>query len=509
MITKRKSSFWGLSLPTAVGVATAGLGVAAWAAGPYTNAGSDTLGEVAPYTIIQSGANLTYKALGSGTGESNLVAGTQTVAFMSRNFKSSVLTSARSSWQPTPANVLGLDAAVVVTTADATRVQNITMRTAGAPAGKFYPGTDLALILSGLNATGTTADCMAQERLDALDRWSTNSQIDQVDHFYRRNDASGTSDTIRERVLTNATGKGGRFCNGQAPGGLKGDGTFYTNADAEDMDPIRRTCSGFDATNFKATKCIYYPYNVRCDKADGSKPTAASGVSGVPNGTLCTQGLVVAITDGDPDSAFVPGHPTDLHPSATLPVTVSIAKRVEADGSFKTFGYAGREAVKTSWIATAGPAISTSAASRLSFGDDSVRQNIYPLARRLFLNRGFNVTDPLQLAEENKLYTYATGDDGRCNMAPIMTKFGFVSCHLNCDSGTWGSETNLCEDADIPVAEDTMALCVAGGKQVKAQTDICCATNAACSADVLSPDDGVHGCKNTTFCPNPVGQVGP
>jgi hypothetical protein len=506
----RMSTFWGVILPTALGVTTAGIGVAVWAAGPYNNAGSDTLGEVAPDTISRSGANLTYQALGSGTGENNLVAHTQSVAFMSRNFKQATLTG-HQSWQPGVFNVLGLDAAVLVTSRASSRVQNITLpnnqTTPPLSAGEFNYENFLSLILAGKDAEGTTAACMDQTRLDALQALADLSHVDQVDHFLRRNDASGTSDTIRERVMTNSSG-GGRFCNGQAPGGVKvaSTGELYTNSDAEDMDPIRRDCTGYDATNFKRTKCIYYPYNVRCDTPDGSVPVAAHSVSGVPENTPCTQGLVVAITDGDPDSLYVaPG--TATHPFATLPVTVSIAKRVADDAGNKTFGYAGREAVKTTWISTAGPTISTSTGNKLSFTDNSVRQNIYPLSRRLFLNRGDNLTDSGvgganydKQQQENTLYTYATADtgdenSGRCNMAPIMTKWGFVSCHNNCNPSTW-TTPNLCEDETIPAAKTTEALCVAGGKSIAAgATAVCCS-------------DGISHAGAFT-CPNPVGQVGP
>jgi hypothetical protein len=473
----------GTILPTALGVAVAGIGFGVWAAGPYNLDGSDTLGEVAPYTITQSGANLAYRALGSTTGENNLVAGTQTVAFMSRNFKSAVLGS-HSSWAPSTGNVLGLDAAVLVTSSWASRMQNVTLPNTVAPTGKFDPDNDMSLILAGAGAAGTDAACRSSARMAAYKRWATAMHTSgYIDHFYRRNDASGTSDTIRERVLTTSSGtSGGRFCNGQASGGVKSDGvTLYTNMDAEDFDPIRRDCpaevrDSSDNLVARATKCIYYPYNYACTYGQTAAGTETVNGETIPSGTACTQGLVVALTQGDPDLA---------NPGKDLPVTVSIAQRVAADIAHSTLGFAGREAVKTAGIATAGPTI-----NKTGFADASVRQNFYPLARRLFLNRGDDVADAGRLAEENILYDYAVNNNGRCHMQPIMSKFGFVTCHANCNSSTWGTSYNLCEDGDIPVAESTMTLCVASGKSCPASgtMPICCSTGATCVASAVCGD---------------------
>ena len=487
----------GTILPTALGVAAVGIGAGVWAAGPYNNDGSDTLGEVAPWTITQSAANLTYRALGSSTGEGNLLKSppTQTVAFMSRNFKSSVLAAgAHPGWAPTTANVLGLDAAVVVTKNNAAgKIQNITLPNDTAPAGKFNFDNDMSLILSGASAEGTDAACRSTARQAAYKRWAgLMHNGGYIDHFYRRNDASGTSDTIRERVLTASSTNGGRYCNGQAPGGLKSDGvTLYTNLDAEDMDPIRRDCpaevrDGQGNLTARATKCIYYPFNFACTNGQTAAGTETVNGETIPTGTACTQGLVVALTQGDPDLA---------HPGTDLPVTVSIAQRVANDPSGTTLGFAGREAVKTAGILTAGPTI-----NKTGFADASVRQNFYPLARRLFLNRGDDVSDAGQLTEENTLYDYAVNNNGRCHMQPIMSKFGFVTCHANCSSSTWGTSYNLCEDGDIPVAESTKALCVASGKTcpTTGTMPICCSTTTACTAGAVCGD--VPLTANGLFC---------
>ena len=492
-----RSGLRGTVLPTAFGVAAMGVGVAVWAAGPYINAGSDTLGDVAPYTITQSGANLTYQALGSGTGENNMnaVPPKQSIAFMSRNIKASILTP-HPTWAPGVANVLGLDAAVIVESSWASRMQNVQLpQSTGTPTGKFDVYNDMSLLLAGKGAQGTDAACRHPDRLAAYKRWATPMHTGgYIDHFYRRNDASGTSDTIRERVLYNAgSPSGGRYCNGQAPGGVKSAGppmVLYTNEDAEDMDPIRRDCPAavYDSSTppnlvQRTTKCIYYPYNYGCTHGQVAAGTETVGSETVPAGTLCTQGFVVALTQGDPDLS---------NPGKDLDVTVSMAKRVAADEAHSTLGFAGRESVKTVGVATAGPTI-----NHISFSDASVRGNFYPLSRRLYLNHGDNVSDSGQQAEEDKLYSYAVTNNGRCHMQPIMPKFGFVACHTNCNPATWGTSYNLCEDGDIPGAETTMTLCIAGGKNFT--SGVCCSTGAAGTVGSPCPDPA-SGTGSGSYC---------
>jgi len=441
-------------LPTSLAVATVGVGVAVWAAGPFPNQGSDTLGDVAPDTITASGASLTYQALGSGQAETDMLAGTQTLGFMSRNFKQTILNN-HGTWQPDPTNVLGLDAASIVAPPRGTLLRNVALPQNPANPGHAMPESMLSLILSGYQAQGTAAACRHPNRLQAISDFENLIGGTTLTKFYRRNDASGTSDTIRERVMTTATGtSGGRFCNGQAPGGQKADLTLYTNMDAEDMDPIRGECPAAGALN--PTKCIFWPYNVTCTNGQTS---VGGEVTGMPAGIACTQGLVVAITQADP------GRPD---------VTLSIAYRVNADPYNGTFGYAGREAVKQGNL-TFGPKI-----NGISNADLNVRANAYPLSRRLFLNHGDNPAAHVtaaQQAEEDTLYNYATSD--RCNMHDIMKKWGFVTCYKNCNLKP--TDYNLCDDSNIPAAETTMGLCVAEGKT--------CASGALCCGGATCPTD--------------------
>lgn len=451
-------------LPATLAVTASGVGITVWAVGPYNNDGSDTLGDVAPLVISGSSANLTYRPMGSGVAESEMTSTppTQSNGFMSRNFKQAYL-DLHNGWQPDINNVLGLDAAVLVTGFYPTRMQNLDMPLDPNAPGKAAVNSDFALVMSGPDGAGTTEACRSQARLDALSRLTQATHKSQIAHIYRRNDASGTTDTMRERVRI------GRFCNGQAPGGLKSDGvTPYHNLDADDMDPIRRDCVPFgpgvdDRKN--QTRCTYWPYNATC-----LPDVDSSGVPGVPDGIPCTQGLIIALTDADPGASDI---------------TISIAHRVYDDGTFQTMGYAGREAVKQGAI-TAGPTI-----NHISFADGVIRLGAYLLSRRLYLNHGDplpNSTNPGDAnydkqVQEDTLYSWATGPSGHCNVDPIIKAKGFVPCTPSCHTWPPSGGYNLCTDTPFAAAESLVGLCIATGKPGDGKL-ICCATGNMSVKDV-------------------------
>ena len=449
--------------------------------------------------ISGSTANLVYRAMGSGQAENemNAVPPTQSIGFMSRNFKQAILDAhtahndhfGTDGWQPDTNNVLGLDAAVVVINSYAGHMTNVSMPLDPNSPGKAALNSDFALVMSGLDGAGTTAACRSQQRLDALSRLTIAMHgSGQISHIYRRNDASGTTDTMRERVRIT------RFCNGQAPGGVKSDGvSLWHNLDADDMDPIRRDCVSFapDDPGKTQTRCTYWPYNATCQPGWDSttNPVTGAPATGIP----CTQGLVVALTDGDPD---------ENHPGQTLDITRSIAQRVADDAT--VLGYAGREAAKQT--GTAGPNI-----NRISFADGVVRLGAYLLSRRLYLNHGDplpNSTNPgdanydKQL-QEDTLYNWATDPaTGRCHVDPIIKAKGFVTCTPSCH--TWPpSGYNLCTDTPYPAAESLPGLCIATGKPGDGKL-ICCAdgnlstNNVNCGAPVCAAN-GVP-CRSDADC---------
>src|SRR5262245_5290015 len=173
-------------LTTSAGMATAA----------FTMRGSDTLFDPITRAIQLSGVMITYTGGGSGTGETALLNHTQGIAPMSRNLKDTIIGPGGShpSWAPTPDNVLALDAAVIVQKNVATKCPNIQefKSLPGKPATHW-----LQMMLGGVDGSGSAAACNHSARLDALQALADCMNVLQVDHFYRRDDNSGTTDTMK------------------------------------------------------------------------------------------------------------------------------------------------------------------------------------------------------------------------------------------------------------------------------------------------------------------------
>jgi hypothetical protein len=313
---KTTRTFFKTSLATSLAVvATGSAGV--MAAAPYTFIGSDTMTEVTRDSITQCQSagglctpnSLTYLNTGSGAGESALLAAvpTQRIAPMSRNFKASVLT-AHPNWTPGLQNIIGLDAAVIVEKNAASgfsKCPNLTAALDSAAPGKAQVDTLIGLVLGGKDGAGDHVACSHPDRLAAVDALAACfGGISFIDHFYRRDDRSGTTDTMKERFRIQ------RFCNGRAPGLLSG---LDNNLANDDADPIRRTCVAAAAGTYAKTACTLYPAYTSCTAGEAN----------------CTQGLVVALSENDP------GMPD---------ITTTIARRVRLDANNQTVGFAGREA---------------------------------------------------------------------------------------------------------------------------------------------------------------------
>ncbi|HVP62388.1 MAG TPA: hypothetical protein VMT11_17650 [Myxococcaceae bacterium] len=389
---------------------------------------------------------LIYDGTGSGNAASQMEfssdpahLGVQSIGPMSRNFRPNEIDSAATNpayvqrdathssaaghvaWAPQPVNVLGLDAAVFVfksnsscfdltfgkfTDANATPVSvdraNINDKPTllplafgnggawnnAAPAANYR--NQMSLLLAGRDGSGSIAACSAPERIQALvDLKNCLGTSSPVQHLYRRDDNSGTTDTIRDRIMvvnsqvTPAPDPrypfvGGRFCNGRAIGGIDGsvsksgfcsgsraqcttDANCPTgqvcqfNLNNQDYDPVRRDCIAADGTHAPTT-CTNVLTGANCAAGDAN----------------CTQGFVVALSDTDP------GGPTDI--------TTSIAARVKNDPDGTTIGYAGREAI-TGNKGTRGPSIRGNKPN-----NNNVRKDAYLLSRRLFLQNGFIAT---------------------------------------------------------------------------------------------------------------------
>jgi hypothetical protein len=336
---------------------------------------------------------------------------------MSRNLQASILTNCPT-WAPTTAQVLGLDAAVMVSRTYTGRCTDLTVKhlagdvtqadnTAQSDLSKIFFGVDDGGVA---NLHGTTAQCSHPERLAALGRLtSCMGGINQIDHIYRRDDNSGTQDTIREHLSPGFTGY---WCNGKSEGNFNAAGSNLLN---EDLDPIRRACVGADSTH-AATRCSYYPTARTCSFGDPDITVSGYGT------VKCTQGLVVALSENDPLSSDI---------------TVSIANRIKNDTFNQTMGMAGRAAVELSGAPTAGLTVNT-----VNFTDTLVRANQYMFSRRLFLQHNpAGSGDTTRDAQEAILFTYMTN---RCNLDPIMRSAGFLSCEDDCTTSVELDSSNLC-----------------------------------------------------------------
>src|SRR5262249_3309328 len=305
---------------------------------------------------------------------------------------------------------------------------------------KSLPGNPathwLKLILGGVDGSGSVAACSHSSRLEALQALSDCMNVLQIDHFYRRDDNSGTTDTMKEKLGI------GNFCNGNARGPL--------NTNDPDGDPIRRAC--VSGPSFSPTPCT--------------------------NGTL---GLVVALSQADPNSSDV---------------TVSIGKRVALDPNGQTVGYAGRESAFTVPGATK-VNIHTIVPSipNVRVGLYDLSRRLFLQKGDL---TDPNVVALDMTGEQAKLLAWATGIGqenypscfdpdgnpicGRPNMDPVMKQFGSVACAD--DPFHPPTPPNLCGTSPPPYIGPTCTACGATGAICSSPTQCCsgACTGGSCQA---------------------------
>ena len=410
----------GIVIPTSIAVMAMASGTA-WAQTTYDVYGSDTLTEVIVNSIAASGARINYHNTGSGQAENNMSGGLtgsqnsiQGIGPMSRNFQQNVLT-AHPTWQPGTSQALALDAGVLAVANIGGHCSNVNaalVDTSNPTIAQIT--TDLSIILSGYPAGGagtkskaTTAECADSRRLTALNNLTSCMGVNRIDHIYRRDDKSGTQDTFREHLQFD------RWCNGKSEGNTNAAGSNLKN---EDLDPIRRSCIGADATKAQ-TRCTYYPLATTCT-------AGAADIVDATYGTLkCTQGLIVALSENDPGSKDI---------------TISMGNRIAQDINGYTMGLAGLAVVGLSGQPTIGTNINS-----VTYEEGNIRGAQYMFARRLFLQRKNNADghpagsgdpDSGRDVQENKLYDWALN---RCNIHDIVVNAGFLpplpDCHSACD----------------------------------------------------------------------------
>jgi hypothetical protein len=446
------------SLATSLAVVAAGASGIGIAGATYSFKGSDTLTEVVRDAIngaVTAGAipanTFDYINTGSGKGEADAKAGLQAIVPMSRNFTADIIgdayavpptTGTHNNWNPGLRNVIGLDAAVMVERLNGTSYTPCRNLLAPIDTDGRHAVQDsvLGLVLGGVGGEGSTEACRDQKRLDAIDQLAQCFKgVTYLEHFYRRDDRSGTADTFKERLRVK------RFCNGRAPG-VDSAGNDY-NMNNDDADPVRRACVAADSTH-AATPCTLWPTTTQCT-----------------GGTGCTQGFLVALSQRDPDAS-------------TVDITTSIAARVRNDPYLRTVGFAGREASK--WAGNTAPMVNS-----VSSSDVSTRNGKYFLSRRLFVQWAAGNLSGDRLTQETALYNWMTDPDGdiagRYNVDPLLTAHGFLPC-MPTRGQTPVSTSNLCNsETPIRPAETTPKQCIPAGATGNA-ADICCATGTTSPA---------------------------
>jgi hypothetical protein len=253
------------------------------------------------------------------------------------------------------------------------------------------------------------------------------------------------------------------WCNGKSEGNNSLPGGNLKN---EDLDPIRRGCVAKDSTH-ATTRCTYYPTAYTCTAGDPDLPAGGTLTLTEPTGASwddtnkkwvettasktyvnphnvaikCTQGLVVALSENDPQSADI---------------TVSIGNRVKNDPNGFSVGMAGL--ASTTLINPPNDAVNI---NTNSIDPGNVYPGAYKFSRRLFLQRNATYADTAGVctanggtasanpcdtksgrkAEENKMWAFATAGGNGCNLTPAVLASGFLDrmefgCSDNCTSGS-------------------------------------------------------------------------
>jgi hypothetical protein len=248
-------------------------------------------------------------------------------------------------------------------------------------------------------------------------------------------------------------------------------GLVSYNLANQDIDPVRFACPDV-TTGTLPTNCTNVWTGQYCTSNDNPHDPLTGALScdptlpydgtlsvGAANGCPCTQGFIVALTEGD-------------NTTTLFDVTRTIGSRVAADGG-GSMGYAGREAIRSGYNNQA-PSIGYS-----PLADAKIRDDSYVLARRLFLAKAPNNGDAakgtgesaaggaLKVAQEQLLANFMTADSttsivgtsGACNIQDIVKKAGYLGCMADCTANPGAG--NICTKT-FPVAPTFPAQLVPG-----------------------------------------------
>ena len=254
------------------------LGTGASLASAQTYQGSDTLELVAKQvTASCAGVSEQYLGGGSGTGESAMFAGTQDIAPMSRLLNAPLADSCR-------INIA--DDAIGVWRSPSSSCTNIGDGGAGTSAKDV-----LRLLYFGLGTAdgngsaipvvnGVPSGCSSAARANLINNWNSIFACSGTEctgglrHAFRRDDTSGTTDTLRAALGVSTTlnpaapAAGGvpvvPFCNGNDVGQLPANSPGYSAGRLQqDLDPKRTNCASGSSTAATAEKvCGPIPYTL-------------------------------------------------------------------------------------------------------------------------------------------------------------------------------------------------------------------------------------------------------
>ena len=389
--------------------------------------GSDTLKDVTNQVLAScpGAGGLTYTGTGSGAGENamNASPATQSVAPMSRKVKCTI-----SAAKPTAeGKVLGYDGiAVAASSCTGLTGSDCLAFSTGLPGYTFQAGSDngpysvacdaLRIIYFGRDHANNT-DCNSAVRHSLVDNWDavfqgsqSTTTCTQLRHAFRRDDLSGTTDTLRASCgIPSAT----TFCNGTT---------------AQDNDPIRRTV---DPTKGEIAK------------------TDSTGLPGtLPAGQFGTLGVVLPISIASVADVYSPGTPSANSCAAATAGTTRCTAGVFRFQAYPGFGKCPGNTPRTGGLCrvpqvSAGGVVSAScvnSATNLPSGaaagtDARVYNNTPRHADGTFVT---GVTSPFYRLHETRGYFGGNG----CKQSDDTRQVGCLAAADGCSIGYAGREVD-------------------------------------------------------------------
>jgi hypothetical protein len=258
----------------------------------------------------------------------------------------------------------------------------------------------MSVILSGVDGSGSLAACADPRRVAAVRDFSVTGLglTGSIQHVLRRDDNSGTTDTFKDRIMvvtntgsiaTRYPWTGGRFCNGTAVGSISGSAPQQGVCSAGNVP----TCvQDADCQSGSGAICLFNGNNqdfdpIRRPCMDATAGRRPTSCTNMLSGAPCNAGDA-SCTQGLVVALSDADDKVAAGNSRVTDVTTSIGYRV-GSSSLLWIGYAGREAADATNFGTKSLAINT-----IRPTDENVISSNYLLARRLYVQSGDKKTVP-------------------------------------------------------------------------------------------------------------------